>query len=426
MDWIAEGLSQPRLLPRALPPRPRAGRRGDRAVLPPLREAQRAGARWRPRRSSSRRSSRRSRTSPPQLPAVRARASIPNCSRSTSRRPSEVLQPIGGHAAGVPQQPGGPRGADHDAPRLPYAEGQRAHGRADGPGRGGLGGRAGDEPAGSSRCARRPRRCSTWWSSARSRVRRLDRRSARRQAREGDRRHGDRAGRAEPAAEPGPGGGRESARRRTKSPSAMSRCRATSSTSTSRKPRSTSRRSRRSTRNGARRRATTSRKSSCAPRTRSPAARAPPASRGVAEVAVGARGLDHVRVADRGAGRPGRGVRRDHRAAPDARGADQAAAAAAGGRPRPSSCASWSSRFEAQKPPPVERQATKAHRLSRRKAGGREKRVMRDDIDQQLLPVFLEEAEELVPHLGSRPARLEGQPGRRQGVVLAAPRCCTR
>jgi chemosensory pili system protein ChpA (sensor histidine kinase/response regulator) len=33
--------------------------------------------------------------------------------------------------------------------------------------------------------------------------------------------------------------------------------------------------------------------------------------------------------------------------------------------------------------------------------GGREKRVMRDDIDPQLLPVFLEEAEELVPHLGS-------------------------
>jgi chemosensory pili system protein ChpA (sensor histidine kinase/response regulator) len=32
---------------------------------------------------------------------------------------------------------------------------------------------------------------------------------------------------------------------------------------------------------------------------------------------------------------------------------------------------------------------------------GREKRVLHDDIDEQLLPVFLEEAEELVPHLGS-------------------------
>jgi chemosensory pili system protein ChpA (sensor histidine kinase/response regulator) len=55
------------------------------------------------------------------------------------------------------------------------------------------------------------------------------------------------------------------------------------------------------------------------------------------------------------------------------------------------------SRFEAQKPPPpVE---TKA--IPQQETGGREKRVMRDDIDEQLLPVFLEEAEELVPHLGS-------------------------
>ncbi len=34
-------------------------------------------------------------------------------------------------------------------------------------------------------------------------------------------------------------------------------------------------------------------------------------------------------------------------------------------------------------------------------AGGRERRVIRDDVDEQLLPVFLEEAEELVPHIGS-------------------------
>ena len=32
---------------------------------------------------------------------------------------------------------------------------------------------------------------------------------------------------------------------------------------------------------------------------------------------------------------------------------------------------------------------------------GREKRRMQDDIDEQLLPVFLEEAQQLVPHIGS-------------------------
>ena len=32
---------------------------------------------------------------------------------------------------------------------------------------------------------------------------------------------------------------------------------------------------------------------------------------------------------------------------------------------------------------------------------GREKRVMRDDIDEQLLPIFLEEAQEIVPNIGS-------------------------
>ena len=31
----------------------------------------------------------------------------------------------------------------------------------------------------------------------------------------------------------------------------------------------------------------------------------------------------------------------------------------------------------------------------------REKRAMRDDIDEQLLPVFLEEAQQLVPDLGA-------------------------
>ena len=60
--------------------------------------------------------------------------------------------------------------------------------------------------------------------------------------------------------------------------------------------------------NGARRRATMPRTSSCAPRTRSPAARAPRASPAIAELAGGARALDHVRVARPAtAARPGRG-----------------------------------------------------------------------------------------------------------------------
>lgn len=53
---------------------------------------------------------------------------------------------------------------------------------------------------------------------------------------------------------------------------------------------------------------------------------------------------------------------------------------------------------EARPPPPVE---TKAPAAPPAEAGGRERRVMRDDISEQLLPVFLEETEELVPHLGA-------------------------
>src|SRR5436190_243646 len=45
-----------------------------------------------------------------------------------------------------------------------------------------------------------------------------------------------------------------------------------------------------------------------------------------------------------------------------------------------------------QTPPPPPAPAAKS---------GKELRVMKDDIDQQLLPVFLEEAETLVPHIGS-------------------------
>src|SRR5207253_722299 len=54
--------------------------------------------------------------------------------------------------------------------------------------------------------------------------------------------------------------------------------------------------------------------------------------------------------------------------------------------------------LQAQPPVPVE-PAEPAPALAAK--SGKELRVMKDDIDQQLLPIFLEEAETLVPHIGS-------------------------
>ena len=39
----------------------------------------------------------------------------------------------------------------------------------------------------------------------------------------------------------------------------------------------------------------------------------------------------------------------------------------------------------------------------------KEKRILRDDIDGELLPIFLEEAQELVPQIARRSARMEGE-----------------
>src|SRR3989454_677636 len=55
-------------------------------------------------------------------------------------------------------------------------------------------------------------------------------------------------------------------------------------------------------------------------------------------------------------------------------------------------------RLQAPPPVPVE-PAEPALALAAK--SGKELRVMKDDIDQQLLPIFLEEAETLVPHIGS-------------------------
>src|SRR6185436_16468978 len=63
-------------------------------------------------------------------------------------------------------------------------------------------------------------------------------------------------------------------------------------------------------------------------------------------------------------------------------------------------------RIEAQPLPPLESKKPEPKKVDEKKPAekektGREKRVMRDDIDPQLLPIFLEEAQALVPQLGA-------------------------
>ncbi len=56
---------------------------------------------------------------------------------------------------------------------------------------------------------------------------------------------------------------------------------------------------------------------------------------------------------------------------------------------------------ESKVQPPLEPKQPKAEEKKPAEKTGREKRVMRDDIDPQLLPIFLEEAQQLVPQLGA-------------------------
>jgi chemosensory pili system protein ChpA (sensor histidine kinase/response regulator) len=63
-------------------------------------------------------------------------------------------------------------------------------------------------------------------------------------------------------------------------------------------------------------------------------------------------------------------------------------------------------RVESQPVPPIESKKPEPKKIEEKKPPekektGREKRVMRDDIDPQLLPIFLEEAQALVPQLGA-------------------------
>jgi chemosensory pili system protein ChpA (sensor histidine kinase/response regulator) len=54
--------------------------------------------------------------------------------------------------------------------------------------------------------------------------------------------------------------------------------------------------------------------------------------------------------------------------------------------------------------------APRAPKAAAAEPGGREKRVMRDDIDPQLLPIFLEEAQQLLPLIGSDLRDWKGSP----------------
>src|SRR5262249_19407912 len=59
-------------------------------------------------------------------------------------------------------------------------------------------------------------------------------------------------------------------------------------------------------------------------------------------------------------------------------------------------------RLQAAPPPPVE---------SKVPARGRERRAIRDDIDESMLPIFLQEAQELLPMIGSDLREWKANPG---------------
>ena len=260
--------------------------------------------------------------------AARARRSTRSCSACSSRKRAKCSPPSRPNCAKSRAQPQDLRDAHHHPPRLPHAQGQRPHGRPDGPGRSRLGNRAGDEPLDAEEVAGAATACYDLIERGARRVRRLDRAAARRQPAGGDRRAGHRRPRGEAARARRAGSGgvrvgaarcrgggaiRYSSRRRRfrrRCWSATRAWRRTCSRSTSRRRASTSRRCRSSSRPGAPRRAR-SRASSCARRTRSRAARNTAGFESIAVAGGGARAVDAVRGAEhRPEGRQARSRRR--------------------------------------------------------------------------------------------------------------------
>ena len=186
MDWIAEGLSS---LGFFLEPcrhgrEPAGG--GDRAVLPALREAQCAGRRAETTHAARPGAAHGGGAAAARSRAPRARASTASCSGSSSRRRSEVLQTIeAARCRSAASKPEDREALTTMRRALPHAEGQRPHGRPDGPGRGRLGNRAGDERLARAEAPGRRRRCSSCSSTAARRVRRSGSRSCAAAARRG-------------------------------------------------------------------------------------------------------------------------------------------------------------------------------------------------------------------------------------------------
>ncbi len=57
---------------------------------------------------------------------------------------------------------------------------------------------------------------------------------------------------------------------------------------------------------------------------------------------------------------------------------------------------------------------------------GKEQRRLRDDVDLDLLPIFLDEAREVLPQLGGGPARLARQARRSTCLQWTCAGTCTR
>ena len=156
-----------------MPPGPRAAGGGDRALLPPLRQASDAARSGRHtyRLSDARRVPP---VEPTPTPAGRP-GWTPSCCRCSSRKRARSWKPSKG-AAGLPPQARRPGSACLGEAR-PYAQGQRPHGRPDGCRRSRLAGRAGDQSVARAD-APGQRRTPSSFSRRRTQRSRVDRGSA--------------------------------------------------------------------------------------------------------------------------------------------------------------------------------------------------------------------------------------------------------
>ena len=398
IDWIAEGLSSVGFFlepcRHGREPRTRRSRFSSAAT--------RSATRPLPADDCAETSPRGGRSHCPPAAAAPAarRASTRSCSRSSWRKRGRCWQTIEKALPRCRAKPDDREALTTVRRAFHTLKGSGRMVGLDGPGRGGVGSRAGDEPAGSSRSApatpallelldHRQRSFSEWIGDAAragpegSVDASSDRRArqagqGRRRAGCGDRRHGD--GLARPL-------------RHLHQGSRRARGGAGSGVQPMARRRGPPRR----------------RRISCAPRTRSRAPRAPPASpRSPTSRGRSSSGPFADETTDAADAETVQAAVAELRAMVEASASGERAGAGAACRSERAARAhrrAWRParprRGDAAGAPPARRD-------------GREKRVMRDDIDEQLLPIFLEEAQQLVPRDRRRPARLEGEPGRRR------------